>query len=197
MSLALKSIRLAISRAQSCHIHRDIRTVSRQALSSASLRTGFDCEQSKIHHNATVAQQVHALGSNSIKTFSTHDASNNSFRGYDLSSPKCNVPTSIAERIGTNLHLQPKHPLNTIKNIIEDYWQKRNGFVTRDDLDPIVPTINNFDSLLIQPDHVSRSKSDTYYLDGDTVLRTHTSAHQTTLLNAGEDRFLVTGDVYR
>ena len=29
------------------------------------------------------------------------------------------------------------------------------------------------------------------------MLRTHTSAHQTTLLKEGEDSFLVTGDVYR
>jgi phenylalanyl-tRNA synthetase alpha chain len=60
-----------------------------------------------------------------------------------------------------------------------------------------VPTMDNFDSLLIPPDHVSRGKSDTYYLDNETVLRTHTSAHQTTMLNAGQDCFLVTGDVYR
>lgn len=133
---------------------------------------------------------------NQIRCNSTeHDS--NEFRGYSLSSPECNIPETIASRIGTNLHLQPKHPLNTIKTIIEDYWQQRNGFVTRDDLDPIVPTMNNFDSLLIPPDHVSRSKSDTYYFDKETVLRTHTSAHQTNMLIDGEDRFLVTGDVYR
>lgn len=133
---------------------------------------------------------------NQIRCHSTeHDS--NEFRGYSLSSPECNIPETIASRIGTNLHLQPKHPLNTIKTIIEDYWQQRNGFVTRDDLDPIVPTMNNFDSLLIPPDHVSRSKSDTYYFDKETVLRTHTSAHQTNMLIDGEDRFLVTGDVYR
>jgi len=51
--------------------------------------------------------------------------------------------------------------------------------------------------LLIPPDHVSRSRSDTYYLNDDTVLRTHNSAHQTTLLKAGVNRFLVTGDVFR
>eukprot|EP00554_Chaetoceros_debilis_P002042 CAMPEP_0194082346 /NCGR_PEP_ID=MMETSP0149-20130528/7885_1 /TAXON_ID=122233 /ORGANISM="Chaetoceros debilis, Strain MM31A-1" /LENGTH=463 /DNA_ID=CAMNT_0038764483 /DNA_START=140 /DNA_END=1531 /DNA_ORIENTATION=+ len=125
------------------------------------------------------------------------------FRGYDLSDSECNVPPNIVSRLGRNLHLQPKHPLNTIKTIIEEYWQKRSGesksitFATRDDLDPIVATHDNFDSLLIEPDHVSRSKSDTYYLNPQTVLRTHTSAHQTTLLKEGEDRFLVTGDVYR
>ena len=128
---------------------------------------------------------------------SSSDVSTNTFRGYDLSSPESNLSQNIASRVGTNLHLKPKHPLNTIKKIIEDYWESRNGFTIRDNMDPVVPTANNFDSLLIPPDHVSRSMSDTYYLDKETVLRTHTSAHQTTLLNEGYDRFLVTGDVYR
>ena len=38
-----------------------------------------------------------------------------------------------------------------------------------DDLDPIVSVESNFDSLLIPPDHVSRSPSDTYYVDSDRV----------------------------
>ena len=40
--------------------------------------------------------------------------------------------------------------------------------------------------------------SDTYYINfPTTVLRTHTSAHQTPLLKAGETKFLVTGPVAR
>ncbi len=126
---------------------------------------------------------------------------------YDESNPECNIPPNIISRVGTNLHLQKNHPLNTIKIKIEEYWQQRtssaggsdnnNEFATRDNLEPIVPIVNNFDSLLIPKDHVSRSKSDTYYVDKEYVLRTHTSAHQTTLMNEGLDRFLVTGDVYR
>lgn len=46
-------------------------------------------------------------------------------------------------------------------------------------------------------DHVSRSVSDTYYYDENTVLRTHTTAHQVQLLNEGHTAFLVSGDVYR
>mmetsp|Transcript_6362 Transcript_6362/g.9244 ORF Transcript_6362/g.9244 Transcript_6362/m.9244 type:complete len:473 (-) Transcript_6362:50-1468(-) len=122
---------------------------------------------------------------------------------YDSNISSCNIPIGIASRVGTNLHLRNHHPLNTIKIIIENYWQdrqkKRHGlsFATLDNLDPLVLTKECFDSLLIPPDHISRSKSDTYYLDDNTVLRTHTSAHQTKLLRDGFDRFLVTGDVYR
>ena len=43
------------------------------------------------------------------------------------------------------------------------------------------------------PDHVSRSPNDTYYIDQDTVLRCHTSAHQAELLRQGHAAFLVTG----
>lgn len=107
-----------------------------------------------------------------------------------------------------NLHKRPCHPLNIIKMEIESFWQsydeEKNGkhphfhhFDSIDDLCPIVSTANNFDSLLIPSDHVSRNRSDTYYWKEDRVLRTHTSAHQTTLLKEGRDRFLVTGDVFR
>lgn len=70
-------------------------------------------------------------------------------------------------------------------------------FKVFDDLPPIVTVEQNFDELLIPPDHVSRQPSDTYYVDAQRVLRCHTSAHQTSLLRKGEDRFLVCGDVYR
>ena len=32
--------------------------------------------------------------------------------------------------------------------------------------------------MLVPADHVSRSPNDTFYVDADTVLRCHTSAHQ-------------------
>lgn len=55
----------------------------------------------------------------------------------------------------------------------------------------------NFDDVLVPADHVSRSYNDTYYVDAQTVLRCHTSAHQAELLRRGHTHFLVTGDVYR
>ena len=39
--------------------------------------------------------------------------------------------------------------------------------------------------------------TDTYYVNENQVLRTHTSAHQNELLTDGYTKFLVTGDVYR
>ena len=56
--------------------------------------------------------------------------------------------------------------------------------------------LQNFDDVLVPPDHVSRSYNDTYYIDSQTVLRCHTSAHLAELLRRGHTHFLVTGDVY-
>jgi phenylalanyl-tRNA synthetase alpha chain len=115
----------------------------------------------------------------------------------DLDSPDCNVPPHIADRVlseSPKLYQLSRHPLYTIKKRIENYFPE---FLPKDSLSPIVSTTANFDSLLIPPDHVSRSKSDTYYLNATTCLRTHTSAHQVELLQQGHTQFLCTGDVYR
>ena len=175
---------------------------SRNSIIERNVQTYVDCRMVSCGHRfSSLAQEreLFKLKSRCVQ-FSSKSEDNGSFREHDLSSPDCNVPLNIVNRIGENLHLQKNHPLNTIKCIIENYWQNREPkvfFETKDDLDPVVSVDDNFDSLLIKPDHVSRSKSDTYYLKKDTVLRTHTSAHQTTLMKSGHDRFLVTGDVYR
>lgn len=117
--------------------------------------------------------------------------------------PMNNISPAIVERVGRSLHTMPNHPLSIIKQKIETYFtersKKQNGaeFMIFDDLSPKVKITANFDDLLIPPDHVSRSASDTYYIDDETMLRGHTSAHQASLLKNGHDSFLCTGDVYR
>ncbi|KAJ8755402.1 hypothetical protein K2173_019200 [Erythroxylum novogranatense] len=64
-------------------------------------------------------------------------------------------------------------------------------------LDLTTVSLANFDDVLVPADHVSRSYNDTYYVDSQTVLRCHTSAHQAELLRKRHTHFLVTGDVYR
>lgn len=106
-----------------------------------------------------------------------------------------NVTSRIESKFTTQLHNTPNHPIEIIKRKIYSYFgDKFNKF---DDLSPIVSVIDNFDLLRIPVDHSSRQKTDTYYLNKDTVLRTHTSAHQNELLSRGEQRFLVSGNVFR
>lgn len=106
-----------------------------------------------------------------------------------------NIPPSIQTKIGVNLHQKTNHPICIIKNKIYQFFGEK--FAQFDNLSPIVSIIANFDDLLIPKNHPCRSKTDTFYVDEKTVLRTQTSAHQTELLRKGYDRFLVTGDVYR
>ncbi|XP_022869696.1 phenylalanine--tRNA ligase, chloroplastic/mitochondrial-like, partial [Olea europaea var. sylvestris] len=113
--------------------------------------------------------------------------------------PTNNVPDSIFSKLGMQLHRRDQHPLGILKNAIYDYFDTSypKKFDKFDDLCPIVSTIANFDDVLVPADHVSRSYNDTYYVDSETVLRCHTSAHQAELLRGGHTHFLVTGDVYR
>ncbi|KAK3136691.1 hypothetical protein QOZ80_5BG0441050 [Eleusine coracana subsp. coracana] len=113
--------------------------------------------------------------------------------------PTNNVPDTIFSKIGLQLHMRDNHPLGILKNTIYDYFDKNfaGQFYKFDDLCPLVSVKQNFDDVLVPADHVSRSYNDTYYVDGQTVLRCHTSAHQAELLRDGHTHFLVTGDVYR
>ncbi|KAG0166306.1 hypothetical protein DFQ28_006411 [Apophysomyces sp. BC1034] len=92
------------------------------------------------------------------------------------------------------LHLQPTNPISIIRQLIESHFSNYKAF---NNLNPIVTTEKNFDDLLIPKDHSSRTKSDNYYVNKDTVLRAHTSAHQLEGLHSGADKFLISGDVYR
>jgi phenylalanyl-tRNA synthetase alpha chain len=106
-----------------------------------------------------------------------------------------NAPASILDAIPRRLHVQPDHPLTITRKLIESRFP---GYRTHNELFPIVTTVQNFDSLGFPADHVGRNKTDTYYLNKDTVLRTHTSAHQADTFRANESEgYLISADVYR
>jgi phenylalanyl-tRNA synthetase alpha chain len=72
------------------------------------------------------------------------------------------------------------------------------GYKTHNELFPIVTTGQNFDSLGFPLDHVGRNRTDTYYINKETVLRTHTSAHQADTFRSNESEgYLISADVYR
>ena len=114
------------------------------------------------------------------------------------------ITPNIISRVGRNLHLVPQHPINIIKQRIVHLFHKtytnRTGnaiYAHFDNVSPVVTTEQNFDSLLVAPDHVTRSKNDNYYINTTPMLRAHTSAHQRDFIRMGCNQFLVTGDVYR
>ncbi|KAM7206330.1 phenylalanine--tRNA ligase [Rhypophila sp. PSN 637] len=108
-----------------------------------------------------------------------------------------NTPSKILESTSRRLHLQIDHPIYITRQIIESKFPQPT-FKSYNDFDPVVSTAENFDSLGFPADHPGRSKSDTYYINSTTLLRTHTSAHEAQLFRASSSPgYLISGDVYR
>jgi len=137
------------------------------------------------------------------RSFSSQENLTINNRMYEKDS-MTNITPRILSHLDRQLHMQPHHPLCLIKQNIANYMYKMYrghrgipSFSVHDQLSPVVSLHQNFDSLLVPCDHVSRNKSDSYYINKEYMLRAHTSAHQTDLIQMGLDNFLVVGDVYR
>ncbi|KAI1111193.1 phenylalanyl-tRNA synthetase mitochondrial precursor [Nemania sp. NC0429] len=108
-----------------------------------------------------------------------------------------NVPPNIIDRVPRRLHLQNDHPVSITRQIIESVFPEP-VFRYHNSLDPVVTTHQNFDSLGFPKDHPGRAKTDTYYVNSETLLRTHTSAHQAETFRANQSEgYLISADVYR
>lgn len=106
-----------------------------------------------------------------------------------------NAPPTILQSLDRRLHLQSDHPISITRDLIERRFP---GYKYYNEFKPIVTTKQNFDSLGFPVDHPGRSKTDTYYINEHTVLRTHTSAHQDEVFRSNEsDAWLISADVYR
>ncbi|KAL8841649.1 MAG: hypothetical protein Q9170_000863 [Blastenia crenularia] len=108
-----------------------------------------------------------------------------------------NVPSSVLGLLPRRLHLQPSHPVSLTRQLIESRFPSPT-YTYYNDLSPVVTVAQNFDSLGFPADHPGRNRSDTYYINKDTVLRTHTSAHEAEIFrqNASEG-YTISADVYR
>ena len=77
---------------------------------------------------------------------------------------------------GEELPLGSLHPITQIRRAVEDAFLGL-GYEVRDDRE--VETVEyNFDKLAFLPTHSARSPRDTFFFDGDHVLRTETSPSQ-------------------
>ncbi|KAL9622335.1 MAG: hypothetical protein Q9160_003346 [Pyrenula sp. 1 TL-2023] len=115
-----------------------------------------------------------------------------------------NVPKQILDHVGRNLYLQSDHPLCLTRELVESAFPSDQGFNNRHEPHPVVTTKENFDDLGFPTDHPGRSKTDTYYVNQDHVLRTHTSAHELKLfselqteLPSGSHGYTLCSDVFR
>ncbi|EGE77811.1 phenylalanyl-tRNA synthetase [Blastomyces gilchristii SLH14081] len=116
-----------------------------------------------------------------------------------------NTPRSILSHIGRRLYLNKNHPLAITRQLIESQFTGPE-FGNYAEANPIVSTTQNFDVLGFPTDHPGRSRTDTYYVNKSTVLRTHTSAHQHSYFQRmglnektrpDEEGYTVVADVYR
>jgi phenylalanyl-tRNA synthetase alpha chain len=123
---------------------------------------------------------------------------------YEIS-PITNLVPGIISKLDRQLHRKPHHPLSILRSKIEESFNRRyvrpeDGrpiFTLFSNLSPVVTVQQNFDDLLIPLDHPGRKPTDTYYINDDYVLRTHTTAHEVDLIRKGYRAFLTSGDVYR
>lgn len=128
-----------------------------------------------------------------IKFFSTLKIGKSSYPTDEWT----NIPPSIIEMVGRDLHREPNHPIGIISTIIENRLSGL-GFTCYNKFPPVVSKYENFDALGFPDDHSGRSKTDTYYINRDTLLRTHTSAHELQCFKTcPTPGYLICADVYR
>jgi phenylalanyl-tRNA synthetase alpha chain len=99
-----------------------------------------------------------------------------SSRPYELDSSS-NLSPNILKLLDRRLYAHPDHPIGITKKLIESVFPQPTyqHYIASN---PVVTTTANFDMLGFPKDHPGRSTTDTYYVNKDKVLRTHTSAHQ-------------------
>ncbi|GLB34947.1 putative ferredoxin-fold anticodon binding domain containing protein [Lyophyllum shimeji] len=105
-----------------------------------------------------------------------------------------NVTPAILSKLSLRLHTQHAHPLNTLRSLIEAHYP---DWAHLSSLSPLVTPYQNFDELSFPKDHPGRAVTDSYYVNKDMMLRTHTSAHEVEVFRKGHTKWLLTADVYR
>lgn len=109
-----------------------------------------------------------------------------------------NIPPFLLDLTKRELHNNPNHPIGILRDLIERNFLEDGKYTFYSDFKPVVTKFQNFDVLGFPEDHPGRSKSDTYYVNKEHLLRTHTSAHElecfTTCKTPG---YFICADVYR
>lgn len=114
-----------------------------------------------------------------------------------------NITPRVLEYMTKRIYEQQQHPLFLISERIRSFFKENKSndigypYEELKYYSPIVSTEDNFDSLLIPKDHVSRKKSDTYYVNSQHLFRSHSSAHQMQSLKKGSKAFISIADCYR
>ena len=107
-----------------------------------------------------------------------------------------------SERVDVTIPVKPLpygtlHPIEALKKDLIDYFLAR-GYELKDGGD-IETDYYCFEALNVPKEHPAREMQDTFYIDSDTVLRTHTSAMQVRTMENQQPpiKMISTGNAYR
>lgn len=132
-----------------------------------------------------------------ISTFSRQVQNIKIFGKDFLADSFTNIPQSIIEKTNRILYKQKTHPLSLLKNKLITFLTFKD-FQLFENFIPIVTPKSNFDDLLIPPAHISRTRTDSFFINSSHLLRTHTTAHYADILTQQhQGNFVIVGDVYR
>ena len=106
-----------------------------------------------------------------------------------------NVTPSILSYVNRNIYLIPNHPIAILHSLIHSHFGP--SYTSIPSISPLVTQSQNFDSLSFPQDHPGRERGNSYYINQEWMLRTHTSAHEVETFSQGMKRWLLTADVYR
>lgn len=107
-----------------------------------------------------------------------------------------NLPSSIIQRLGHTPQL-PQTASHPLQLLCHQIYRSMPGFHVVQPPSPVVSVSDNFGSLGFPEDHPGRSPTDTYYINRQTCLRTHTSTHEVDTFAQGHSKWLLTADVFR
>ena len=110
------------------------------------------------------------------------------------------LPLAVRNIIQQNIFGIKNHPLTIAKDIFVSSFTANSSISKHNifhDETYIVNSKDNFDDLLFENNHIARSKKDTYYLEGDCLLRTHLTAREKFYISSGLDNFITYGKVFR
>ncbi|KAK0613757.1 phenylalanyl-tRNA synthetase mitochondrial precursor [Immersiella caudata] len=108
-----------------------------------------------------------------------------------------NVPENVLAATNRKVYLQEDHPISITRQILESKFAAPE-YLPYNNFDPVVSTYENFDSLGFPADHPGRAHSESFYINRETLLRTHTSAHESAVFRTStSDGYLISADVYR
>jgi phenylalanyl-tRNA synthetase alpha chain len=144
--------------------------------------------------------QSQSLGSAPTATSGSKDKTTSiDGRLYSLDETS-NLSTAVTSLVGRRLYDAPDHPICITRKLIERVFPSP-SFVNHVAYNPVATIEQNFGALGFPEDHPGRSRTDTYYVNSQNVLRTHTSAHQLQafqhLATRRLDGYTICADVYR